>query len=163
MNLATFVVPVIAGLVLHATVAVSGLGSHAPAYYLLVFAAFIVSMTGNFLGVFVYGCYLDGSRLVEAARSRHAGDVSPAVLRDAHDGCGVRGPRAGPPGSQLVVLVLLIFQYLIGELLRSKQRGEQLQRVATTDELTGLANRERFRAHLDRRIGEAREAARSSR
>ena len=55
----------------------------------------------------------------------------------------------------LVVLVLLIFQYLVGELLKSKQRGEELHRVATTDELTGLANRERFRARLDERIAAA--------
>ena len=62
----------------------------------------------------------------------------------------------GTVGIALVGLVLLIFQYLIGELLKSKQRGEELQRLATTDELTGLANRERFRAHLDRRITEAK-------
>ena len=58
-------------------------------------------------------------------------------------------------GSLLTVLVLLIFQYLIGELLKSKQRGEKLHRIATTDELTGLANRERFRARLDERIASA--------
>ena len=55
------------------------------------------------------------------------------------------------------MLVLIIFQYLIGELLKSKHRGEKLHRVATTDELTGLANRERFRARLDERIAAARE------
>ena len=58
-------------------------------------------------------------------------------------------------GSLLTVLALLIFQYLIGELLKSKQRGEKLHRIATTDELTGLANRERFRARLDERIASA--------
>jgi diguanylate cyclase (GGDEF)-like protein len=57
----------------------------------------------------------------------------------------------------MAVLVLLIFQYLIGELLKSKARGEKLHRVATTDELTGLANRERFRSHLDQRITAAKD------
>ena len=60
------------------------------------------------------------------------------------------------PGSRCSRIVLLIFQYLIGELLKSKHRGEQLHRIATTDELTGLANREWFRARLDERIAAAR-------
>ena len=64
--------------------------------------------------------------------------------------------EAGTVGIALVALVLLIFQYLVGELLKSKQRGEELHRIATTDELTGLANRERFRARLDERIAAAR-------
>src|SRR6185312_13990450 len=63
----------------------------------------------------------------------------------------------GTNGLVLFGLVLIIFQYLIGELLKSKARGEQLQRVATTDELTGLANRERFRARLDQRIAAAKD------
>ncbi len=63
--------------------------------------------------------------------------------------------KAGTGGIVLVVLVLLIFQYLVGELLKSKQRGDELHRVATTDELTGLTNRERFRARLDERIAAA--------
>ena len=64
--------------------------------------------------------------------------------------------EAGTAGIVLFVLVLVIFQYLVGELLKSKQRGERLQRIATTDELTGLANRERFRARLDERIAAAK-------
>jgi diguanylate cyclase (GGDEF)-like protein len=58
-------------------------------------------------------------------------------------------------GIALTALVLLIFQYLISELLTSKQRGEELQRVATTDELTALANRARFRTTLEQRIASA--------
>ena len=115
-------------------------------------------MTGNFLGVFVYRCYLDGSRLIEAVRAVvmpvMSAQLFSAILTMVAAYAATAG---GTAGIAVVVLVLLIFQYLIGELLKSKQRGEQLQRVATTDELTGLANRERFRAHLDRRIGEARE------
>ena len=66
--------------------------------------------------------------------------------------------QAGTVGLALfTALALLIFQYLVGELLKSKQRGEQLHRVATTDELTGLANRERFRAPLDQQIATAKE------
>jgi diguanylate cyclase (GGDEF)-like protein len=52
-------------------------------------------------------------------------------------------------------LVLAIFQYLVGELLTSKQRGDQLQRLATTDDLTSLGNREAFRLAVEARIEEA--------
>ena len=54
------------------------------------------------------------------------------------------------------MLVFLIFQYLVGELLKSKHRGDELHRIATTDELTGLSNRERFRARLYERIATAK-------
>ena len=40
--------------------------------------------------------------------------------------------------------LLLIFQGLVGELLRSKSRALELHRMATTDGLTGLVNREAF-------------------
>ena len=36
--------------------------------------------------------------------------------------------HAGTVGIVLAALVLLIFQYLVGELLKSKQRGEELHR-----------------------------------
>src|SRR5207237_5481206 len=66
--------------------------------------------------------------------------------------------QIGTIGLALVAIVLVIFQYLVGELLTSKRRGEELQRIARTDELTGLANRERFRVRLAERIERAREA-----
>ncbi len=68
--------------------------------------------------------------------------------------------KSGTVGIALVALTLVIFQYLIGELLKSKKRGADLHRMATTDELTGLANRERFREELQAQItqGSAKEA-----
>ncbi len=55
-------------------------------------------------------------------------------------------------------LVLVIFQYLVGELLTSKRRGDELHRMATTDELTGLPNREHFRTQLESHIKGASES-----
>ena len=45
----------------------------------------------------------------------------------------------GPVALALFALVLVIFQYLVGELLLSQRRSKELHRMATTDELTGLA------------------------
>jgi diguanylate cyclase (GGDEF)-like protein len=56
----------------------------------------------------------------------------------------------------LVALTLAIFQYLVGELLTSKRRGDELHRLATTDDLTGLANRECFRDRLEELIAGAK-------
>jgi len=52
----------------------------------------------------------------------------------------------------MFALVLVIFQRLIGELLLSQSRGEELRIVATTDELTGLANRKEFSDRLTAEI-----------
>ena len=40
----------------------------------------------------------------------------------------------GTTALALFALVLVIFQYLVGELLKSKKRGEDLHRIATTDQ-----------------------------
>jgi diguanylate cyclase (GGDEF)-like protein len=64
----------------------------------------------------------------------------------------------GTIGLVMVALVLVIFQYLVGELLTSQARGTELERLATTDTLTGLANRDRFLAEVSRAIDEGRDA-----
>src|SRR5581483_1233945 len=58
-------------------------------------------------------------------------------------------------------VVLVIFQYLVGELLKSQQRAEELRRRATTDELTGLANREHFSSVVEKKIAAAKAAGTS--
>ncbi len=160
VNLATFIwYPLIGGLFFRATTQLMGVGPHAPAYYLLIFLTFVVSMAGNFLGVFVYRCYLDSSNLIQAVRTVvmpvMSAQLFSAVLTML---AAYAASEAGTAGVALAALVLLIFQYLVGELLKSKHRGEQLQRVATTDDLTGLANRERFRARLDQKIADAKQS-----
>ncbi|HET9126302.1 MAG TPA: EAL domain-containing protein, partial [Solirubrobacteraceae bacterium] len=57
----------------------------------------------------------------------------------------------------LIVLggFLAITQYLLGELITSRQRHDRLQAMATTDELTGLANRQQFHERIERRISSA--------
>ena len=48
--------------------------------------------------------------------------------------------------------MLVIFQHLVGELLLSQRRSKELHRMATVDELTGLVNREHFRAAIEAEI-----------
>ncbi len=159
MNLATFVwYPLIAGAFFHAAIHIVGLGPRAAAYYLVVFLTFVLALAVNFVGVFAYRCYMEGSSLKHAVREAVmpilSAELFSALLTMAATYVAV---QAGTVGVVFTALALLIFQYLVGELLKSKQRGEQLHRVATTDELTGLANRERFRATLHQRIATAKE------
>ena len=65
--------------------------------------------------------------------------------------------QVGTAGLAMFGLVLVVMQYLLRELLTSKHRSEELQRMVTTDELTGLANRERFLAVVEERIAAAQQ------
>ena len=156
-NLVVFLwYPLAASVFFHAAIRAANLGPHDPAYYLVVFLTFIVALVLNFTGIFAYSCYLDRSSILHRARDVLLPVLSAELFSSLLTMAAVFiAVEAGTVGVAFTVLVLLIFQYLVSELLKSKQRGEQLHRVATTDELTGLANRERFRAQLDERIAVA--------
>ena len=145
-NVATFMwYPMVAGLFFRETVHLGHIGQDAIAYYLVVFPTFVIALIVNFIGVIGFHCYLDRTPLAEAARlvviPILSAELFSALLTMGAAYVAVSRHRHRPH-----CLALLVFQYLIGELLKSKQRGEELRRMATTDELTGLPNREVFRA-----------------
>jgi diguanylate cyclase (GGDEF)-like protein len=116
----------------------------------------------NFVLVVGYRCYLDRSTLA----SKFSDVLLPVLPAELFSVALTVATlfvtvEIGTIGLALVAIVLVIFQYLVAELLTSKRRGEELQRIARTDELTGLANRERFRLRLAERIEAAREAGES--
>jgi diguanylate cyclase (GGDEF)-like protein len=156
-NLANYTLcPLLGGLLFHATAALAHVGRSDAGYYLLVFATYVVTLGLNFLIVAGHNCYLDRSSLLQRSRELLlpvlAAELMSALLTLA--GAFVAN-QLGTVGLALFGLVLGVFLYLIGELLQSQRRSDQLQRVATTDELTGLANRERFREAVEERIGAA--------
>ena len=137
-----------------------------PATTSLVFVALLLALALNFLGVAGYHAYLGRQSLIQMARE------ALLPLLSAHLFSGVLtmvsvyvAVETGTVGITVVGVMIILFQYLVGELLKSEARGEELHRVATTDELTGLANRERFRAELEdqrsRRRASRRERSRS--
>ena len=119
----------------------------------LVFAAFVLALALNFLAT-----RRDTRAGWTACRSHDKvrDVVDPGALRRSCSPRCSRWPPSTSPiglgttGFTLFGLVLVIFQYLVGELLTSKRRSDKLQRIATTDELTGLANREQFHAMIAR-------------
>jgi diguanylate cyclase (GGDEF)-like protein len=156
-NLAAFAwFPLIAGLFFRAALHVANIHGHGLGFFLLVFVAYLVSITANFLFIAGYACYL--RRIPPATMIRDsfvpllAAQLFSALLAMAAAYFAI---QLGTVGIAMLGVTFVIFQYLVGELLKSKQRSEELQRVATTDELTGLANRERYREVVEERIAAA--------
>jgi diguanylate cyclase (GGDEF)-like protein len=156
LNYAWF--PLLAGLFFRATAHLASVGPAAPSYYLLVLATFIVALVLNFAGVAGYQCYLERSSLIHKTREVLvpvlAAELFSALLTVAAVFLTVRLGLSGLTG---FAVVLVICQYLIAQLLLSKHRDDELQRMASTDALTGVANRERFSARLEQEIAAQRQ------
>jgi diguanylate cyclase (GGDEF)-like protein len=153
-NLVTFAwFPLLTGAFFHGTTGLTGVGPSSVGYYLLVFAAFLVMLTFNFLFIAGYGCYRDGTSLVQRTATAFVPLLSAHLFSAVLSMAAVYlALKLGTVSLALLAVVFLIFQYLVGELLTSKRRSEELHRIATTDELTGLANREQFRKAVEDRI-----------
>jgi diguanylate cyclase (GGDEF)-like protein len=159
-NLVVFICfPLISGRLFHLAASAIGAGPRSVAFYLLVFASFLLSLVLNFVLISAYQSYLDGvsvmQRLRETLLPLLSAELFSALLTMATAYVTV---VLGNVGLLLFGLVLLVFQYLVGELLKSKQRSEALHRMATRDELTGLPNRESFRQRLMSEITTAGES-----
>jgi diguanylate cyclase (GGDEF)-like protein len=164
-NLATYAwFPLASGLFFGAVTRLAHLSSHDAAYYALVLPTFGVTLLVSFVGVFGYQCYLDrtpfSEKLHEALIPILAAELFSAVLTTMAVYFVVEN---GTIGIVVLLVTLAIFQYLLRELLTSQRRaeelhrrGEELHRRATTDELTGLANRERFHAAVEEQLAAAR-------
>ncbi len=157
LNLATYATfPLVGGLFFHAMLGLTKVGPRAVPFYLLVFATFVLAMLINFLAVAGYAAYIARDSLVQRVRQAFvpilASELFSVLLTM---GTVYVASRLGTFSLVMLALVLILFQYLTGELLTSKQRSERLQRIVTTDELTGLANRERFRQVVEERIASA--------
>jgi diguanylate cyclase (GGDEF)-like protein len=123
-------------------------------YYLIVFATFMVALTLNFLMVAAYQCLMNRQpileKLAEFAPAKSA-ELASAVLTVVAVYV-IKALNTGGAGLVVFAIVLVVFQYLMGELMTSQRRGEELRLMATTDELTGLANRKEFGDRIDREI-----------
>jgi diguanylate cyclase (GGDEF)-like protein len=151
--------PLITGLAFHGVVRALHLEPHEVGFYLGVFSAFVLALWLNFMGYAVAQGRKDGLSLATRVREVLV-PVLPAELFSAllTLAAAYLAFELGTLGIVLFGLVLVIFQYLVGELLKSKSRSDKLQRIATTDELTGLGNREEFHAAIGRRIAAAGES-----
>ncbi len=151
--------PLITGVVFRAAVRGLHLEPHQVGFYLCVFGAFVLALCLNFTGYAGAQGRKDelsfGTRVREVLVPVLPAELFSALLTLA---AAYVAFELGTVGIVLFGLVLVIFQYLVGELLKSKNRSDKLQRIATTDELTGLGNREEFHATIGKRIVAAQES-----
>jgi diguanylate cyclase (GGDEF)-like protein len=153
-NLVTFVwFPLLSGLFFHAAVHVLHTSSGAAGFYLLVFATFVLALALNFVGVAEFQSHLDRSSLLTKAREALVPLLSAELFSAVLTLVAVYvADQLGRVGLALFAIVLVVFQHLVGELLLSQRRSKELHRMATVDDLTGLANREHFRGRIDEEI-----------
>jgi diguanylate cyclase len=145
--------PLVAGLFFHWAVRASGVDDHQVWYYALVVATYLVTLAVNFVIAGGYERYVAHSPLVEIA-ARTLVPTLPAEIV-----CGLMTAaavylttRVGTGGLLLSGIALVALSYLSNALLTSRRRADALQRIATTDGLTGLANRARLHDAIEERI-----------
>jgi diguanylate cyclase len=150
--------PLVAGLFFYWAVHAAGVNDDQVWYYALVVMAYLVTLAVNFVIAAGYASYIAHSPLAEVA-AKTLVPTLPAELV-----CGLMTAaavfvtaRVGTGGLLLSGIALVALSYLSNELLTSRRRADELQRIATTDGLTGLANRARLNDAIDDRIRDATE------
>jgi len=126
LTFATF--SLIGGLLFRFATEAWGISSGDPVFYLLVFGLFQIALAINFLMVAVYGCYVE--RTPFSQKLRLLPPVLPSEFASAMLAVGVTFiyHQIGISAIALFGVVLVTFQYLLGQLLLSQQRAEELER-----------------------------------
>ncbi len=128
-NLLTFATfPLVTGLAFHWVITSAGISTSQPLFYALIFAVFMVALAINFTLIASYSCYLDGSSFLRKVRTALV-PLLPSELAAALMAVGVAYLyiHVGLAGIALFGVVLVTFQYLLGALLVSQQRAEELE------------------------------------
>jgi putative nucleotidyltransferase with HDIG domain len=120
--------PLLGGIAFHATVAATGLTTSDPSFYLLVFALFQFALAINFVMIASYACYVE--RVPFSSKLRVLPPVLPSEFASAMLAVAVAFiyHEIGISAIALFGVVLITFQYLLGQLLLSQQRGDELER-----------------------------------
>jgi putative nucleotidyltransferase with HDIG domain len=135
VNLVTYATfPLVVGIAFHEFIDATGTTASDPTYYLLVFAVFLLALAINFAMVAADTRYMGESSLRDEFRAALV-PMLPSLLAAALMAVGVAFiyHEIGLAAVALFGIVLITFQYLLGALLKSQQRAEQLE--ARTKEL----------------------------
>jgi putative nucleotidyltransferase with HDIG domain len=129
INLVTFAwFPLLSGLAFHATVDGLGISPTEGAFYLLVFGTFVVALAIDFTLIAGYFSYVERSRL-SAKVHRVLVPLLPTELASGLIAIGLSYLyiHLGLASLALFAIALLILQNLVGALLLSQQRGDELE------------------------------------
>lgn len=125
LTYATF--PLISGLAFHEAVERIGVSDSEPAFYVMVFGTFLLALALNFSMIAADACYVWRTSFVDRVRTALI-PLLPSELAAALMTVGVAFIyyKIGIAGVALFGIVLIIFQYLLGALLLSQDRAEEL-------------------------------------
>jgi putative nucleotidyltransferase with HDIG domain len=126
LTYATF--PLVSGIAFHELVDSSHIAETDASFYGLIFAVFLIALAINFTMIASYSCYLDGSSFFVKVRTALF-PLLPSELAAALMAVGVAYlyVQLGLAGVAMFGVVLVTFQYLLGALLVSQQRAEELE------------------------------------
>jgi putative nucleotidyltransferase with HDIG domain len=120
--------PMLAGLAFQLTLEHSDITASEPMFYVLVFATFLLALALNFSMIAADACYVWRTSFLDRVRSALV-PLLPSELAAALMTVGVAFiyNQIGIAGVALFGIVLITFQYLLGALLLSQQRAEDLE------------------------------------
>jgi putative nucleotidyltransferase with HDIG domain len=125
LTYATF--PLLGGIIFHEVVTGTGITSSDPSFYLLVFGLFQLALAINFMMIAAYGCYVE--RVSFTSKLQVLPPVLPSEFASAMLAVAVAFiyHQIGISAIALFGVVLVTFQYLLGQLLLSQQRASELE------------------------------------
>jgi putative nucleotidyltransferase with HDIG domain len=129
MNVVTYAwFPMIAGAVFRSVSQAASIETGSVVFYLLVFAVFLLALAINFTLIAGYFSYEERSRFATKIR-RGLLPVLPSELASALLTLGVAFAyvEVGVEGVALFGIFVLVFQYLVGALLLSQERADELE------------------------------------
>ncbi|MGH2952413.1 MAG: HD-GYP domain-containing protein [Solirubrobacterales bacterium] len=129
INLVTYAwFPLIAGIGFHEAIQAGDIANTAASFYLLVFAVFVFALVVDFTAIAGYTCWEEGSRFTTKVR-RALVPVLPSELASAllTVAIAVGYVAFGLGALTMFAIVVLVFQYLVRELLVSQRRADELE------------------------------------
>jgi putative nucleotidyltransferase with HDIG domain len=129
INLVTYAwFPLIAGLVFHATVDAAAIATGSLGYYLLIVAVFGLGLGLDFVLIAGYACYVERSRFITKVQ-RGLLPVLPSEAAASMLALGFAAVylQAGVAAVALLSVIILTFQYVVGALLVSQDRADELE------------------------------------
>ena len=129
INLTTYAwFPLVAGILFHAISASAGIAQGDGTFYLLIFAVFVVALAIDFGLIAGYYCYVERSSFTTKVR-RALLPLLPSELASAILALGIAFAyiRVGTEAVALFGILIIVFQYLVGALLVSQDRADELE------------------------------------
>lgn len=129
-NVLTYAVfPLAAGIAFRTVMDSTSIGPDDPGFYALVFVVFLLALAINFSMIASYVCYLERSSFISKVRSALI-PLLPSEIAAALMAVGIAFiyNEIGLAGVALFGVVLVTFQYLLGALLLSQQREQELDK-----------------------------------